>query len=53
MAWEDPDDEGWKMPRSWQEVRERWQGDTLLRLLIGLAVIAALGALFTVYNLSR
>jgi hypothetical protein len=53
MAWEDPEDEGWKLPRSWHELRERWQGDTLLRLLVGMAVIVAIAALLTVYNISR
>jgi len=45
--WREPDDEGWKLPRNWQEVRERWQSDYALRAIIGIAVIIAIGVLMT------
>ena len=44
--WQEPDDEGWQLPTSWQEVRERWPHDYPLRAVIGIAVVLVLGVVF-------
>jgi hypothetical protein len=50
--WEAPDDtnygeeEGYRFPSSWDEIKERWHADTFLRLVIGVVVVTILGCLF-------
>jgi hypothetical protein len=41
-AWQDSDGPGWQLPRGLAEVRERWASDTALRLIAGIAVVAAI-----------
>ena len=51
--WREPDDERWEMPRSWQEVRERWHSDTALRAAIRIAVVLTVIVLWTCSGLRR
>jgi len=37
--WKEPDDEGYQLPRSWSEIRERWHGDSALRVIVGVVVV--------------
>jgi hypothetical protein len=50
--WRESDEEGWKLPRSFRDVRERWQGDSVLRLVIGIGVLIAVMTFLAVARLS-
>jgi hypothetical protein len=45
--WREPeDDQWWRLPRSWLEVRERWASDYALRALIGIVVVVSIMLFF-------
>ena len=51
--WNEPEDEGWRMPRSWQEVRERWPHDSALRVAVAIAVVLVLAVVLAFLRFAR